>query len=127
MWDVVEHVVDPLSLLVDARKLLKADGLLVLETQNLDSPFARAWATAGTHYKHSEHIYHFTPATIRRLLDRAGFRVDRLTPRFGGKYVSLDFIADAPPASTRRSAPRCDRSPVSGRRACTSTSWTRWW
>jgi SAM-dependent methyltransferase len=94
MWDVVEHVVEPLSLLVAARKLLKSDGLLVLETQNVDSAFARALGPRWHHYKHAEHIYHFTPATIRRLLDRAGFHVERLTPRFGGKYVSLDFIAE---------------------------------
>jgi SAM-dependent methyltransferase len=94
MWDVVEHVVDPASLLVKARALLRPEGRLVLETQNIDSAFARLLGRRWHHYKHAEHIYHFTPATLRGLLVSAGFAVEALTPRYGGKYVSLDFIAE---------------------------------
>jgi SAM-dependent methyltransferase len=94
MWDVVEHVVDPRALLGRARELLKPDGLLVLETQNIDSAFARVLGPRWHHYKHREHIYHFTPATIRSLLRSAGFLVEKLTPRYGGKHVSFDFIAE---------------------------------
>ena len=94
MWDVIEHVADPRSLLGRARELLKPDGLLVLETQNIDSAFARALGRRWHHYKHAEHIYHFTPASLRRLLESAGFTVAAMTPRYGGKYVSLDFIAE---------------------------------
>ena len=94
MWDVVEHVVDPHALLATARELLKPDGLLVLETQDIDSPFARLLGRRWHHFKHAEHIYHFTPATVRSLLERAGYDVRGLTHRFGGKYVSFHFIAE---------------------------------
>lgn len=94
MWDVVEHVADPRSLLALARELLAPGGLLVLETQNIDSAFARLLGRRWHHYKHAEHIYHFTPSSLRRLLDAAGFAVKTMTPRYGGKYVSLDFIAE---------------------------------
>jgi 2-polyprenyl-3-methyl-5-hydroxy-6-metoxy-1,4-benzoquinol methylase len=94
MWDVVEHVVDPVALLAKARELLRPDGVLVLETQNIDSAFARLLGRRWHHYKHGEHIYHFNPQTVRTLLRSAGFHVEKLTPRFGGKYVSFDFIAE---------------------------------
>jgi 2-polyprenyl-3-methyl-5-hydroxy-6-metoxy-1,4-benzoquinol methylase len=94
MWDVVEHVVDPRALLERARALLKPDGLLVLETQNIDSRFARLLGPRWHHFKHAEHIYHFTPSSIRTLLESAGFAVKRLTPRFAGKYVSTHFIVE---------------------------------
>jgi 2-polyprenyl-3-methyl-5-hydroxy-6-metoxy-1,4-benzoquinol methylase len=94
MWDVVEHVVDPQALLEKARRLLKPGGLIVLETQDIDSRFARALGPRWHHYKHAEHIYHFTPPAATALLERAGFRVERLTHRFGGKYVSFQFIAE---------------------------------
>jgi 2-polyprenyl-3-methyl-5-hydroxy-6-metoxy-1,4-benzoquinol methylase len=94
MWDVVEHVVDPVSLLARARELLTPDGLLVIETQDIDSRFARALGPKWHHYKHEEHIYHFNPATVETLLAQAGFRVEKLTHRYGGKYVSLHFIAE---------------------------------
>ena len=94
MWDVIEHVADPRALLRRARELLGSGGLLVLETQNIDSAFARALGRRWHHYKHAEHIYHFTPGSLRALLDAAGFEVGTMTPRYGGKYVSLDFIAE---------------------------------
>ncbi len=94
MWDVVEHVVDPVALLVKASELLTPNGLLVVETQDIDSAFARLLGPRWHHYKHEEHIYHFTPATARTLVQNAGFRVTKLTHRHGGKYVSMDFIAE---------------------------------
>lgn len=94
MWDVVEHVPDPRALLAKARVLLKPGGLLVLETQDIDSRFARLLGPRWHHYKHAEHIYHFTPSVIGELLRSAGFAPERLTHRYGGKYVSLHFIAE---------------------------------
>ena len=94
MWDVVEHVADPIALLNRARELLAPGGLLVIETQDIDSRFARALGPKWHHYKHEEHIYHFNPSTVETLLGQAGFRVDRLSHRYGGKYVSLHFIAE---------------------------------
>jgi 2-polyprenyl-3-methyl-5-hydroxy-6-metoxy-1,4-benzoquinol methylase len=94
MWDVVEHVSDPRALLAKARALLKPSGRLVLETQDIDSHFARLLGPRWHHYKHAEHIYHFTPDTVAELLRDAGFRLERLTHRYGGKYVSFQFIAE---------------------------------
>ena len=94
MWDVVEHVVDPRALLERARQLLRPDGLLVVETQNVNSLFARLLGRRWHHYKHDEHLSHFAPATISRLLQETGFRVEAITPRFAGKYVSGEFVAE---------------------------------
>jgi SAM-dependent methyltransferase len=94
MWDVVEHVPDPQQLLREARAMIRPGGHLLLETQNVDSRFANLLGQRWHHYKHQEHIYHFNPSTVRRLLDQAGFEVVKLTSAFGGKYVSFDFIAE---------------------------------
>ncbi|MCA8954657.1 MAG: class I SAM-dependent methyltransferase [Planctomycetes bacterium] len=94
LWDVVEHVPRPQALMQHVRELLKPDGVLILETQNVDSAFANLLGKRWQHFKHEEHLYHFNPATIRRLLTDTGFQVVRNTPSFGGKYVSLGFIAE---------------------------------
>ena len=94
MWDVVEHVPEPRDLLEQARELLRPDGLLVIETQNVDSRFARLLGPRWHHYKHAEHIYHFNPRTAYELVSSAGYNVRIITPRYAGKYVSLDFIAE---------------------------------
>ena len=94
LWDVIEHVPRPQALLAHVRELLKPDGVLILETQNVDSAFANLLGKRWQHYKHEEHLYHFNPATIRRLLGDCGFEVVRNTPSYGGKYVSMGFIAE---------------------------------
>ena len=114
MWDLVEHVPDPVALLVRARELLAPGGRLVLETQDLDSRFARLLGQRWHHFKHAEHIYHFNPSSIRRLLAEAGFEVDSLTHRYGGKYVSTGFIAERAgrlhPVASRALAPIARRT-----------------
>lgn len=94
LWDVIEHLEDPRDHLARAVELLAPGGVLVLETQNVASWFARALGRRWTHYKHEEHLYHFEPATVRRLLEDVGLRVLENTPRRGGKYVSLDFVVE---------------------------------
>jgi len=94
LWDVIEHVPDPQSVLRRIRTLLKPGGRLLLETQNVASKWARMLGRRWHHYKHQEHLYHFTPATIRRLLADTGFDVQELTAAYAGKYVSFAFIAE---------------------------------
>ncbi len=93
-WDVIEHIPDPVAALAYARTLLAPGGKLLVETQNVSSRAARMLGKAWQHYKHAEHIYHFNPRTIDDLLRRAGFRILENSPRLGGKYVSLGFVAE---------------------------------
>jgi hypothetical protein len=58
------------------------------------SVFARMLGRRWQHFKHEEHLYHFEPATLQRLLADAGFRIVHRTARFGGKFVSPSFVAE---------------------------------
>lgn len=93
-WDVIEHIPDVVAALRYARTLLAPGGKLLIETQNVDSKTADKLGKAWHHYKHAEHIYHFNPGTIDRVLTEAGFQVLENTPKLGGKYVTLSFIAE---------------------------------
>ena len=94
MWDVVEHIPDPQSVLQRIRGLLAPGGRLLLETQNVESKWARLLGPRWHHYKHDEHLYHFSPATVRRLLGDCGFEVLALGAGYAGKYVSFGFLAE---------------------------------
>ena len=94
LWDVIEHVPDPQSLLRTIRGLIKQGGKLLLETQYVVSRWARLLGKRWHHYKHDEHLYHFSPATIRRLLADCGFAVEACGSAYAGKYVSFAFMAE---------------------------------
>jgi 2-polyprenyl-3-methyl-5-hydroxy-6-metoxy-1,4-benzoquinol methylase len=94
LWDVIEHIPNPQAVLHRIRTLLKPGGRLLLETQNVASRWARWLGPRWHHYKHHEHLYHFTPATITRLLDDCGFAVRELGAAYAGKYVSFGFLAE---------------------------------
>lgn len=94
MWDVVEHIPEPQPVLRRVRELLKPQGHLLLETQNVASRWARLLGRRWHHYKHAEHLYHFSPDTIRRLLGDCGFRTLEIGAGYAGKYVSFGFLAE---------------------------------
>jgi len=94
LWDVVEHVADPVDLLRRAARLLAPEGLLVLETQDVGSPVARALGRRWHHFKHLEHLYHFDRRTVEALLRRAGLAPVEITADAAGKEISFGFLRE---------------------------------
>ncbi len=92
MFDVLEHLTDPLEDLIEVRRVLKKDGLFFMTTPNTAVYLIKAKIVAilpflkyyknnypGTPFEANElalpyHINHFTPRTLRKMLLEAGFR-----------------------------------------------------
>jgi SAM-dependent methyltransferase len=72
---VIEHVQDPRALLGEIRRILRPGGLFVLGAPNAESLMARLIRARWASYRPGEHIWHFTPSTLRRLVESEGFRV----------------------------------------------------
>jgi 2-polyprenyl-3-methyl-5-hydroxy-6-metoxy-1,4-benzoquinol methylase len=94
LWDVLEHLEDPPAHLRAARRLLKPDGILVIETQNVASFFARLLGRKWQHYKHAEHLYHFDPRTLQRLLSEAASRSSRTPRAWAASTSSMAFLVE---------------------------------
>lgn len=93
LWDVIEHVPDPKEYVKVIARLLKPDGVFALATPDVDSIPARLTGPRWVGYKLSEeHVYYFSVATLRRMLDEAGF--DIVEARHVGKYVTLRLFTD---------------------------------
>ncbi|MBV8981163.1 MAG: class I SAM-dependent methyltransferase [Acidimicrobiia bacterium] len=89
MWDVLEHLADPRAELEAALRMLAPGGQLHLSTIDAGSRIARG---LGQHWPWlmEMHLYYFDRNTVARLLEQAGFTVDRI-----GLYshvVSVDYL-----------------------------------
>jgi len=89
MWDVIEHLTDPKGALLQARRLLRPNGLLVVHTIDIDSLFARLMGS-GWPWLMEMHIYYFSRQTLRGMLERCGFQV--LSDRPQGRYLRLGYL-----------------------------------
>jgi len=79
LWDVIEHLRDPLSVLRCARRRLVQGGMIVVETGNYESG-ARLVERNEWGLWLLDHMYYFSPDSLRALLLRAGFRDATLHP-----------------------------------------------
>lgn len=75
LWHVLEHLPRPAETLQKIRALLKPGGILAIAVPNFDSVQARVFRGRWYHLEVPRHLYHFTPGTLRRLLDAEGFDV----------------------------------------------------
>jgi 2-polyprenyl-3-methyl-5-hydroxy-6-metoxy-1,4-benzoquinol methylase len=72
LWDVIEHLPDPKSALVEIRKLLKPDGILLINYPDIGTWQAK-FAGKRFWWILSVHLHHFTRKSIRDICSRTGF------------------------------------------------------
>ncbi|HEY1380481.1 MAG TPA: class I SAM-dependent methyltransferase [Gemmataceae bacterium] len=110
MWHSLEHVHEPLTTLREVRRLLVPGGRLVVAVPNIAGAafgwFGPAWFGLDL----PRHLTHFTPPTLRRMLERAGFRVVAVRPDRHADWlrssVKLAARTDRPPVWQRALAGR---------------------
>lgn len=76
-WSSLEHTTEPRDNLIEARRILKRNGTLIVQVPNADSYQARRFGGDWFALDAPRHRYHFTAATLTRLLDETGFHVER--------------------------------------------------
>jgi 2-polyprenyl-3-methyl-5-hydroxy-6-metoxy-1,4-benzoquinol methylase len=86
LWDVLEHVHSPFDVLARVRGWLAPSGILCLSMPNSGSVVARAMGKRWVLLLR-EHLWYFSPETLGRLLERAGFELVESRP----KWVSFSL------------------------------------
>ncbi len=89
LWDVLEHTTDPQAVLKECRRVLKKDGLLIVNYPDIGSLVARMMRRKWV-FLLSIHLYYFTRATIKKLLTQAGFHVTNTRPHW--QTLELGYI-----------------------------------
>ena len=90
LWDCIEHLSRPDEALVSLRRQMTPGGILMLSTGDHDSLLRRLTGRRWRLVSDPTHNFFFSLATLRRLLERAGFDVVHTSHR--GKWVSLPMI-----------------------------------
>ena len=88
-FDAFEHVYEPLRFLEAAHGLLAPGGVLAITTPDPTSLLARVSGRHWVSFKIPEHVYYWSPATIRRALEPR-FQVLELTS--AGQYATAGFL-----------------------------------
>jgi SAM-dependent methyltransferase len=103
LWDVLEHLRDPAGVLARVSAALRPRGVLALSTGDVSS--LCAWFS-GRHwhlFSLPEHLFFFSPTSLRRLLGRAGLRVARVTREV--YWAPLSYVRERLAKTFGRSRP----------------------
>ncbi len=89
MLEVIEHLHSPSKELEEVNRILRDDGLLVLETPNICNLSYKLLKNRWRQFMPG-HCFFFSPITIRRLLEKVGFRLIEI--ELVPKVISLKHL-----------------------------------
>lgn len=95
----LEHIQQPKRLIKDMRRILKREGVLVIQLPNIEGlpvNLQKIRREVWYGYWPTQHIWHFTKKTIRRLLEDEGFRILELHARKPMHYEKTGSLWDIP-------------------------------
>ncbi len=89
MWDVIEHLTDPMGELREVHRILKIGGIVCIHTMNIESLFAKLMGPRWP-WLMEMHLYYFSPRTLTKMLEKAGFQVIRSINQ--GRFLRLGYL-----------------------------------
>jgi SAM-dependent methyltransferase len=90
LWHVLEHVHDLYPYLEQIKKMLNPRGWVFIAVPNYTSYDARKYGSNWAAYDVPRHLYHFSPSSVRWLLNDAGFQLmDEVPMWWDSFYISL--------------------------------------
>lgn len=90
MWHVLEHVHQLHEYVAQIKKLLKANGRLIIAVPNYTSKDAAHYGAAWAAWDVPRHLYHFSPQSMQKLMELQGMKVIEMKPMwYDSFYVSM--------------------------------------
>lgn len=89
LWDVLEHVTDPKKTLQECNRIMKQNGLLVVNYPDIGSPVSKAMGKRWI-FLLSVHLFYFDKKTIKKILNKTGFDVIKIKKHF--QRLSLGYL-----------------------------------
>jgi SAM-dependent methyltransferase len=79
MFQYFEHEMSPLAVLRETRRILKEDGVLVLELPNAGSALFKVFKSCWFALDVPRHVIHYSRRTLAQMLEQGGFEVGAVT------------------------------------------------
>ena len=89
LWDVIEHLSDPMAEINHVFHVLKPGGWVVIHTMNIESLFAKLMGAKWPWFMEM-HLYYFSEQTLRQLLEGANFQWK--ISQVQGRYLRLGYL-----------------------------------
>lgn len=90
MWHVLEHVHDLHGYVEQLKKLVKPSGKIFIAVPNYTSFDADHYGASWAAYDVPRHLYHFSPASMKTLMEEHDLKITSIHPMwFDSYYVSL--------------------------------------
>ena len=98
-WMVLEHLHRPVLALQKLRRWTKKKGWLVISIPNAGSLEFRIFKDKWYALHLPNHLYHFTPETLEKVLEKGGWRLERIHHQriMSNLCGSLGFVAEKKP------------------------------
>ncbi|OGK22185.1 hypothetical protein A2866_03445 [Candidatus Roizmanbacteria bacterium RIFCSPHIGHO2_01_FULL_39_8] len=91
LFQVIEHLKNPIPVLQSAKKLLKKDGVLLITTPNNNSPLRRLLGAKWSVYNEPSHYVFYDKNTLHKVLGSAGFKKIQVRTD-PSRFLSLRYI-----------------------------------
>ena len=89
LWDVLEHVTNPKETLQECNRIMKKNGLLVVNYPDIGSFVAKSMGKRWI-FLLSVHLFYFDRKTIKKILNETGFEVIKIKKHF--QTLSLGYL-----------------------------------
>jgi SAM-dependent methyltransferase len=105
MFQYFEHEIHPMRVLLETKRILKEDGLLVMVLPNVGSLLFRVFKGYWLHLDVPRHVVDYSPQTLKAMLQRAGFEVIALNhlpiallfPSLSNLFGITKYLCNLPP------------------------------
>lgn len=91
LWDVLEHVGNPIKMLKECHRILKKDGILLINYPDIGSGIAKIMGKKWV-FLLSVHLFYFTKDSIRQMLEKSGYEIIKIKPHI--QTLSLGYLAE---------------------------------